>query len=167
MAPVPRNRFTVAMMAIVLSFYFVWLVLALVVVGPVIVAFLPVLLLPALVVPIVATHYLPMLVARAVEGLEYAMGTKQAAEKTNSNTALQLEMKEKETLQEVTLVLKASVTQVVCFVVMAFPMVQVYQDDQDYGKLALHFLATTFGIEEVGEGSTFAVHLVTSIPYCE
>ena len=63
-----------SMMAVVFAFYTVWLVLAAVVVGPLIVIFSPVLLLPALVLPIFATHYLPMLMARAVEGLEFALG---------------------------------------------------------------------------------------------
>ena len=89
------------MMAIILLFYFAWLVLALVVVGPVMVTFLPVLLLPALVVPIVVTHYVPMLMARAVEGLEHALKVEQTSAKT---TDLQLEAKEKEQIQEVTLV---------------------------------------------------------------
>jgi len=74
MAPVPRNRFTMTMMAIVFALYAVWIVLALVVVGPLIVVFLPVLLLPALLLPIFATHYVPMITARAVEGLEFCLG---------------------------------------------------------------------------------------------
>ena len=132
------------MMAIILLFYFAWLVLALVVVGPVMMTFLPVLLLPALVVPIVVTHYVPMLMARAVEGLEYAAGIG-----AKVPSALQLEAKEKEQIQEATLVLKASVTQVVCIVVMALPMLQFYRDDQEWGEHALHFISATFGIEEL------------------
>ena len=62
------------MMAIVFFFYLVWIVVAVVVVAPLIVVFLPVLLIPALVLPIIATHYLPMLTARAVEGLEFCLG---------------------------------------------------------------------------------------------
>lgn len=146
MAPVPRNRFTMTMMAIILLFYFAWLVLALVVVGPVMMTFLPVLMLPALVVPIVVTHYVPMLMARAVEGLEHALKVEQTSAKTAN---LQLEAKEKEQIQEVTLVLKASVTQVVCIVVMALPMVQFYRDDQEWDEHALDFLSSTFGIKEL------------------
>ena len=218
------------MMAIILLFYFAWLVLALVVVGPVMMTFLPVLLLPALVVPIVVTHYVPMLMARAVEGLEYAAGIganaplkvgdevkavvrtdkrgrrelrelgpakitrsypgwlfrlfrgdlydvelassahltgvsvvndlhdeklnpykiiQRSAAATSPAATLQLEAKEKEQIQEVTLVLKASVTQVVCIVVMALPMLQFYRDDQEWGEHALDFISATFGIEEL------------------
>ena len=62
------------MMAIVFFFYLVWIVVAVVVAAPAIIVFLPVLLIPALVLPIIATHYLPMLMARAVEGLEFCLG---------------------------------------------------------------------------------------------
>ena len=62
------------MMAVVFAFYTAWVVVAVIVVAPLVVVFSPVLLIPALALPIFATHYLPMLMARALEGLEFALG---------------------------------------------------------------------------------------------
>jgi hypothetical protein len=74
MAPVPRNRFTIAMIAIVSTAYMAWFVTAAVVVGPMILVFSVVLLIPALALPVAAMHYVPMLATRAVEGVEFALG---------------------------------------------------------------------------------------------
>ena len=74
MAPVPRNRLTIAIVAVVSVAYMAWCVTAAVVVGPIIVVFIFVLLIPALVLPLVAMHYFPMLVTEVVEWTEFVLG---------------------------------------------------------------------------------------------
>ena len=140
------------MMAIVFAFYLVWLVVAVVAAAPAIIVFLPVLLIPALVLPIIATHYLPMLTARAVEGLEFCLGIRTSGGAylpSSSATKLQLEDEEKQQIGEATLDFKASVTVVLCVVVMALPVVQFYQRDQTWSEHAHDLILDTFGWEQL------------------
>ena len=147
MAPVPRNRFTIAMMFLVSMAFMAYLVIALVMSVPILIVFLPVLIIPALIVPLVAMHYVPMLVARVVKGFEFVLCIKPASATTTSDLALK--EKEKGRFHETSLALKAYVSLPICLMSVALARVRYYSPEDartwlDHAKELL----SAFTVEE-------------------
>ena len=147
MAPVPRNRLTIAMMALVSMAFMAYLAVALVISGPILVAFSPVLIIPGIVVPLVATHYVPMLAARVVEGFEFILGIKRTSATTTSDLALK--EKEKARFHETSLALKAYVSLPICLMSVALERVRYYspEDARTWLEHAKELLSV-FTVEE-------------------